>query len=113
MQGDQQAREENIFRAIDVSPSGLTVKEIEQQERTGFRTTYEHLQVSWTVEFPFCIPPHLSGKAEKFSKQVLNFSTLEIYLFQFLDRISPEKKDLCILGALACGEGPTRHGDEF
>jgi len=44
MRGDQLARQWRIIRAIETSPSGLTVSEIAKREETGIRTIYRDLE---------------------------------------------------------------------
>jgi predicted DNA-binding transcriptional regulator YafY len=44
MRGDQLARQWRIIRAIEASPSGLTVAEIAKRETTGIRTIYRDLE---------------------------------------------------------------------
>ena len=44
MRGDQLARQWRIIRAIEASPSGLTVAEIAKREETGIRTIYRDLE---------------------------------------------------------------------
>ena len=44
MRGDQLARQWRIIRAIESSPSGLTVAEIAKREETGIRTIYRDLE---------------------------------------------------------------------
>ncbi len=44
MRGDQLARQWRIIRAIEASPSGLTVTEIAEREETGIRTIYWDLE---------------------------------------------------------------------
>jgi len=44
MRGDQLARERGIFRAIEASPKGLTVRDIAQWTEIGFRAIYQDLE---------------------------------------------------------------------
>jgi hypothetical protein len=44
MRGDQLARQWRIIRAIEASPTGLTVAEIAKREETGIRTIYRDLE---------------------------------------------------------------------
>jgi len=52
MRGDQLARQWGIIGAIEASPNGLTVTEIEQREETGIRTIYCDLEALQAAEFP-------------------------------------------------------------
>ena len=88
MRGDQLARQWRIIRAIEASPSGLTVAEIAKREETGIRTIYRDLEALQDAGFPlytekaeksnrwafvdtfkFKIPPLLSPSAAKFAKK--------------------------------------------
>ena len=121
MRSDQLPRQWRIIQAIEAGPHGLTLTEIAQREETGIRTIYRDLEAlqsagfslytqrveranRWAFidPFKFKIPPLVSRQAAKFAKKnVLHFPTLKICFFHFLGRISQEKKDLCVLGALA------------
>jgi predicted DNA-binding transcriptional regulator YafY len=52
MRGDQLARQWRIIRAIETSPSGLTVSEISKREETGIRTIYRDLEALQVAGFP-------------------------------------------------------------
>ena len=52
MRGDQLARQWRIIRAIETSPSGLTVAEIAKREETGIRTIYRDLDALQVAGFP-------------------------------------------------------------
>lgn len=52
MRGDQLSRRWRIIRAIKASPSGLTMAEIAQREKTGARTIYRHLESLRPAGFP-------------------------------------------------------------
>ena len=53
MRGDQLARQWRIIRAIEASPSGLTVAEIAKREETGIRTiNCANLKPSKVAGFP-------------------------------------------------------------
>jgi hypothetical protein len=52
MRGDQLARQWRIIRAIETSPSGLTVSEIAKREETGIRTIYRDLEALQVAGFP-------------------------------------------------------------
>jgi predicted DNA-binding transcriptional regulator YafY len=52
MRGDQLARQWRVIRAIEASPSGLTVAEIAKREETGIRTIYRDLEALQAAGFP-------------------------------------------------------------
>jgi predicted DNA-binding transcriptional regulator YafY len=52
MRGDQLARQWRIIRAIEASPTGLTVAEIAKREETGIRTIYRDLEALQVAGFP-------------------------------------------------------------
>src|SRR4030042_6330129 len=52
MGGDQLARRGRIIRAIESSPTGLTVAEIAKREETGIRTIYRDLEALQVAGFP-------------------------------------------------------------
>jgi predicted DNA-binding transcriptional regulator YafY len=52
MRGDQLARQWRVIRAIEASPSGLTVAEIANREETGIRTIYRDLEALQAAGFP-------------------------------------------------------------
>ena len=108
MRGDQLARQWRIIRAIEANPIGLSVTQIAQREETGIRTIYRDLEAlqaagfsqypekvkkanrwAFTDTFKFKIPPIVSRKAAKVAeKTVLHLPVLNIYLVQFLGRVS-------------------------
>jgi hypothetical protein len=108
MRGDQLARQWRIIRAKEADPNGLTVTAIAQREETGMRTINRPLEAPQASGYPlytervdranrsafvdifkFKIPPFISRKAAKFAKKsVLHLLPLNIYLVQFLGRVS-------------------------
>ena len=77
MRGDQLSRQWRVIRAMEASPNGLTVAEI---------------AISF-YPFKFKIPPIVSRKVAKFAKKtVLYLLALNIYLVQFLGRVSQRGK---------------------
>ena len=107
MRGDQLSRQWRVIRAIEASPNGLTVAEIAQREETRIRihrnldalqtdgfphyTEKEERANRWAFidTFKFKIPPIVSRKAAKFAKKtILHLLALNIYLVQFLGRVS-------------------------
>ncbi len=78
MRGDQLVRKPRIIRAIEASPNGLTVKEIAQREKNGFRTSYRDLGALQPAGFPY--PCH--AKAQRAPREIfrLRLSFLDIFL---------------------------------
>jgi len=52
MRGDQLARQWRIIRAIESSPTGLTVAEIAKREETGIRAIYRDPEALQVAGFP-------------------------------------------------------------
>lgn len=108
MQGDQLSRQWRAIRASEASLNELTVADIAKREETGIRTICHYLEAPqaagfarytgranrvnhWAFidTFKFKIPLIVSRKAAKFAKKaVLHLPVLNIYLVQFLGRIS-------------------------